>query len=138
MKINIKRLNSATHLQATNDTGNTLDMDGSPQIGGENKGFRPMQAVLASLAGCSSRDIISILQKQKEGIRDYEVEITGTRAEDKIPAVFTDIHILFKVFGTVNEEKLQRAIELSMTKYCSVTKMLEPTVNITHSYTLEP
>ncbi|MBY0424718.1 MAG: OsmC family protein [Cytophagales bacterium] len=133
MKVSLKRLNNATHLEASNEFGNKISIDGSAEIGGQDLGFRPMQLVLAGLGSCSTMDIISILAKQKEPLRHIEIEVTGKRA-DAVPAVFTDIHVQFKLYGPVSSEKAERAIILSMTKYCSVTKMLEPTVNITHGF----
>lgn len=120
---------------ATNEHGNIISIDGSHEVGGEDLGFRPMQLVLAGLASCSTMDIIHILNKQKEPLEHIEIQVEGKRA-DAVPAVFTDIHVHYQIFGPVSKEKAERAIELSMTKYCSVTKMLEPTVRITHSFEL--
>lgn len=136
MKVSLKRVNDAAHLIATNEFGNTISIDGSAEVGGQDLGFRPMQLVLAGLGSCSTMDILHILNKQKEPVKNIEIEVTGKRA-DATPAVFTHIHVNFKISGQVNPEKAERAIDLSMTKYCSVTKMLEPTVEITHSFQIE-
>ncbi|HNH61954.1 MAG TPA: OsmC family protein, partial [Cyclobacteriaceae bacterium] len=79
VKIELKRLNDAFHMEATNEQGSTLHMDASPDIGGSNKGMRPMQIVLAALGGCSVIDVISILKKQKQDLRDIQVTVTGDR-----------------------------------------------------------
>lgn len=137
MKIEIQRLNDAFHLEAKNETGNTLSFDGSPEIGGQNLGFRPMQSVLAALGSCSSIDVISILQKQKQEITDYHVTIEAEREKDKTPALFTTIHLNFALKGkNLEAGKVQRAIELSVEKYCSVAKILEKTATITHSFSI--
>lgn len=133
MEVKITRKNKAYHLVATNAQGNTASFDANESIGGENKGMRPMEMLLASLASCSSIDVIAILNKQKINPEKFEVEITGERV-DAIPAVFKKIHVKFISSTDVEESKLKRAIELSMDKYCSVTKMLEGSVEITHSY----
>lgn len=131
MKITLKRLNDAYHMRATNESGNSIEMDGSPAIGGENLGARPMEVVLMSLAGCSSIDVISILKKMKQDVTDYDVEVTAERREE-IPSIFTKIHIKFIVKGeNLEEEKVKRAAQLSAEKYCSVSKILEPTADIT-------
>ncbi len=131
MKITLKRLNDAYHMRATNESGNSIEMDGSPAIGGENLGARPMEAVLMSLAGCSSIDVISILKKMKQEVTDYDVEVTAER-RDEIPSIFTKIHMKFIVKGkNIEEEKVKRAAQLSAEKYCSVSKILEPTADIT-------
>ena len=84
------------------------------------------------LAGCSSMDLLLILSKQRQNPEDIDVTVKGTRV-DEIPAVYSDIHMHFEVSGEVSEKKLQKAADLSVEKYCSVVKMLSPTVKITHS-----
>lgn len=133
MKVAIERINNAVQLKAVNEEGNEVIFDGSPEIGGEGGGARPMQVVLMSLGACSSMDVLSILKKMREEVQSYNVEITGERA-DAVPAVFTKIHVHYLFKGKLNANNVARAIQLSMEKYCSVTKMLEPTVEITHSF----
>jgi putative redox protein len=135
MRITLKRLNDSYHMQAQNEDGNTIQMDGSPAIGGENLGARPMQVLLMSLAGCTSIDVISILKKMKQEVDDYHVEVDAERETDVVPSLFTNIHIKYILKGNdLDESKVRRAIELSADKYCSVSKILEPTTKITWSY----
>lgn len=137
MKITLKRQNKEVHIRGTNETGSTLDMDGSPEIGGENLGVRPMETVLMGLGGCASMDVLSILKKMREDIVDYEVEINADRAEDH-PKVFTHINLHFKFYGDVKKENVEKALRLSMEKYCSVTHMLNKTATITDSFEIIP
>ena len=136
MTIHFERQNKAVYLIAKNDDGHQVHLDGSETIGGEGKGFRPMQMLLVGLGACTSMDVISVLNKQKQEMDSYHVDVQGLRTSEGIPAVFEHIHVLFKVNGSVLEAKLARAIFLSMTKYCSVTRMLEGTVKITSTYIL--
>lgn len=136
MRIQLNRQNKAVHLTATNETGHLVHLDGSETIGGENQGFRPMQMLLVALGSCASMDVISILQKQKQMIDDYRVIVDGEREEGVVPSLFNEIHVRFDLNGEVDEKKIRRAISLSMSKYCSVTKTLEKTATITSSYTL--
>lgn len=136
MKINIKRLGENFNLEATNEDGKSLLMDASEDIGGENKGMRPMQVLLSSLGGCSAIDVILILKKQKQIIEDFEIELLGNRESKGDYSLFTDITLHFKLKGKIDLEKIERAVELSMEKYCSVAKTLEPTARITHKITL--
>ena len=136
MKIEVTRLNESYHFRAANEEGSTLDMDASAGIGGQNQGMRPMQVLLAGLGGCSSIDVISILNKQKQPVRDLRVTIDGERAADQVPSLFTRIHVHFALTGNLDEEKVRKAIELSLDKYCSVAKTLEKTAVITHSFTI--
>lgn len=134
MKVSIQRANSAVHLIATNEENISISMDGSPQIGGQGLGMRPMEVLLSSLAGCSSMDVLSILNKMKEEILDYKVEISGERDTEQVPAIFKTIHVHFILKGNLNTKNVEKAINLSMDKYCSVSKMLEKSATITHSY----
>src|SRR3954471_18853579 len=124
MKIEIARLNDAYHFRATNEDGASIDMDATADIGGKNLGLRPMQVLLAGLGGCSSIDVISILQKQKQPLKDIHVTVDGEREKDQTPSLFTNIQVHFTLTGDLEEEKVKRAIELSMDKYCSVAKTL--------------
>ena len=136
MKVEIARLNDAFNFEATNEQGRTIQMDASPDIGGSNLGFRPMQLLLASLGGCSSIDIVNILKKQKQDLKDIKISVDGEREKDVIPSLFTEIHIHFELTGKLDEDKVRKAIDLSVNKYCSVLKTLEKSAKITHSYSI--
>jgi len=138
MKVILERQNKAVHLKATNKDGASIDIDGAPSIGGENKGLRPMQLLLAGLGGCSSMDIISILNKQKQALDDVKVVIDGEREKDKIPSLFEKIHAHFILTGHLDEKKVKRAVDLSMKTYCSVTRIIEKTADVTYSYEIIP
>lgn len=114
----------------SNDSGAKSVIDGPADMGGENAGLRPMETLLSALAGCSSMDVIHILKKQRQELDKLEVEVVGDRA-DAVPAVFTKIHLRFLAHGKLDAAKVAKAVELSMEKYCSVSKMLQPTVEIT-------
>jgi len=132
MKINIKRLNDNFHMEAKNEDGNSIQMDSAPDIGGEGKGMRPMQLLLAAVGGCSAIDVILILKKQKQIIDDFEVEVEGEREKIEDYSLFRDICLHFKFKGQVDKEKAERAVKLSVDKYCSVSKTLEPTAKISY------
>ena len=138
MKIILSRENSACHLIAKNEDGNTVDIDGAPAIGGENLGFRPMQLLAAGAGSCSSMDIISILKKQRQKLSSFEVSIEAEREKDKTPALFSTIHLHFSLSGELDQAKVEKAIKLSMEKYCSVVKILEKTASITYTYEIKP
>lgn len=136
MKIAIKRLDNDFNMEAVNEQGNTLLMDGSEDIGGHGKGMRPMQLLLAAVGGCSAIDVILVLKKQKQTITAFEVEVDGEREKIEEYSLFRDICLHFKIAGDVDYEKAERAIKLSLDKYCSVSKTLEPTANITYKLTI--
>ncbi len=115
-------------------SGHSVVMDGAPEAGGRNLGVRPMEMVLLGLGGCTSFDVISILQKSRQPVTDCVVEIEAERA-DSVPKVFTRIHIHFVVSGRgLDESKVDRAVNLSADKYCSVSRMLEKAATITHDF----
>ncbi|MHB1735370.1 OsmC family protein [Acidithiobacillus sp.] len=116
------------------DSGHALVMDGSVEIGGRNLGPRPMELLLMGLGGCSSIDVVMILQKSRQDIRDCVVEISARRA-DQEPKVFTEIHLHFVVSGkALDPKRVAHAIDLSAEKYCSASIMLGKTAVITHDY----
>ncbi|NOT73332.1 MAG: OsmC family protein [Cyclobacteriaceae bacterium] len=133
MKIEINRLNDGFWMEAVNENGNKIHIDASPEVGGTDRGFRPMQMLLAALGGCSSIDIISILKKQKQPLEDIKITITGNRQKDVVPSLFTEAHVHFTLYGNLDEDKVKKAVVLSVEKYCSVAKTLEKTATITHS-----
>lgn len=135
MQIKIERVSGNFHLEAKNENGNVVHMDGSEKIGGENKGVRPMEMLLMALGGCSTIDIISILNKMKQTLADIKIEIVGEREEGTEPSLFKNIAVKFICTGEVENDKLIRAVDLSMQKYCSVAKTLESTAAI--KYTIE-
>jgi putative redox protein len=131
MKITLSRQNDAVHFIAKNEQDTVMHIDGSPEIGGENKGFRPMQMLLAALGGCSSIDVVSILKKQRQVLEAFDIEIDGEREAGKEPSLFQDILVTFKLTGaSLDPEKVKKAVALSMDKYCSVAKTLEKTATI--------
>lgn len=137
MKIKLERIDNAFHMRSTNEEGLSVEADGSPAIGGGNKAVRPMQMLLAAMASCSTIDIILLLKKQRQVLEHIEVEVEGKREEGKVPAVFTDIHVHYKLYGQITPKKAERACRLSIEEICSVSKMLEKSVNITWAYSIE-
>lgn len=137
MKITIERLNDAVHMEAKNEDGVSLQMDGTPDIGGQYLGFRPMQMLLAAAGGCSSIDIIGILKKQRQKLAGFKVDVEGDRVSVDEYSEFKSIHLHYTLSGELDEKKVEKAIELSLTKYCSVTKTLEKTAKITSSFEIK-
>ena len=136
MKITLQRVNQAVRFEGVNSAGNTVIVEGSPEIGGEGQGMRPMDLLLVSLASCSSMDVVSILKKMRQPLEDLRVEVEGQRATDQVPAVFTKIHLRFVLKGDLRPDRVEEAIRLSVDKYCSVGRMLDKTAEITYEWTM--
>jgi putative redox protein len=134
MKVELTRLDNDFHLQAANEDGLTVETDGSPSIGGHNKALRPMQMLLASLGSCSAIDVIHLLRKQRQELRDIKVTVTGERDTTKTPSPFTAIHVHYTLYGNIADNKAERAVSMSMEKLCSVKIMLEKAAEITWSW----
>ncbi|MDK2983430.1 OsmC family protein [Thermococcus sp. PK] len=110
-----------------------LTEEGGKILFGEN-GISPMKTLLLSVAGCTAIDVVMILQKMREPIEDLEVEISGERREEH-PRIYTKVHIHYRIYGDVKEEKAKRAIELSQNTYCSASAHLKLSgTEVTYSY----
>jgi putative redox protein len=130
MRVDLAMVGTAA-FEATAGSGGTLVVDGAPEIGGEGKGMRPMELLLASVASCSAMDVLHILRKQKEKLEGLSVAIEGARP-DAVPAPFTSMKLVFEARGVdLDHHKLQRAVQLAVEKYCSAGATLASGVAIT-------
>jgi len=118
----------------TADTGFQVPLGADPSVGGDNDGFRPMELMAISLAGCTAMDVISILQKKRQQVTGFEVRVHSENAAD-YPRVFTKMEVTFIITGKeIDQAAVKRAIELSVTKYCPAQAMLSKSVEINHSH----
>jgi putative redox protein len=130
---------SSMRFDARTGSGHQLSMDGAPAgpgepPGGNNLAARPMEMVLTGTGGCTAYDVVLILRRARQSIEGCEVQLKAERASED-PKVFTRIHFHFVVRGrALRRETVERAIELSHTKYCSASVMLAKTAELTHSY----
>jgi putative redox protein len=134
MKASVTWLDGVSFI-AESESGHTVVIDGPPSAGGRNIGIRPMELVLLGVGGCTSFDVMTILQKSRQNVTDCVVRIEAERA-DEIPSVFTKIHFHFLVTGkSLKASQVKRAISLSAEKYCSASIMLGVAgVEITHTF----
>ena len=114
-----------------------VNLDGPNEFGGSSSANSPKELLLLSLAGCTGSDVVSILKKKRVNIDDFEINITADVTEEH-PKVFTKVDLEYVVYGDdINPKDVERAIELSQTKYCGVTAMLKKAVEINHTYRIE-
>lgn len=119
------------HFKATTGSGHEFALDGNKESGAS-----PMEALLAAMGGCSSIDVVLILEKMREKVTDCRCELEAERAETD-PKVFVRIHAHYHITGeNLDAKKVERAIALSAEKYCSASVMLGKTADITTDYTL--
>src|ERR1035437_6398870 len=132
----LKRIKGITFAGKT-DSNHWITMDGPEEFGGSNAGIRPKELLLLALAGCTASDVVSILSKKRTPLDDFEINIKAD-ISDEHPQVFTKIDLEFVFYGKdLNVKDIERAIELSQTKYCAVTAMLEKAIEIKHTYRIQ-
>ncbi len=134
MEINLIRKNKKFNFEAESTSGQRVELDANPAIGGEGKGFRPMEMLLIGLGGCSGIDMVNVLTKQKEPLDDIKINIKATRKDEEMPPIFDVINIHFDLYGALNIQKVERALALTFEKYCSVSNILgrSATINFSH------
>ena len=127
-------LQEGSTFEGVADSGHRVTMDVAPEVGGRNLGLRPMEMVLLGLGGCTAIDVLHMLRKGRQPITDMRVELDAERADD-VPKVFTRIHLHFVFTGAgLDPHKIERAINLSASKYCSASMMLNKTAEMTHDF----
>ncbi|MEW5806241.1 MAG: OsmC family protein [Acidobacteriota bacterium] len=120
--------------EAYSTSGHTIIMDAAPEVGGSNQGPRPMELVLLALGGCTAMDVISILKKMRKEIESFEIKLEAERAEEH-PKVFTNIKVLYTLKGkNLKEAEVERAMNLSKDKYCSVGRMLNKVAKLAYQF----
>lgn len=124
VKIELNRTDDAFAFEARDSNGHIVKMDAAVEIGGHNSGARPMQLLLMALGSCSGIDIVSILKKQRQEIKDFKIIIEGEREQSKEPSLWKKINVVFQFSGNVDAEKAKKACALSIDKYCSVAATL--------------
>lgn len=136
MKVILDRKEEPFHFEAIDENGFKVQMDANPAIGGLEKGMRPMELLLAAAGGCASIDLGLILKKQRQVLEDYQVEVSGVRKTDTSKS-FEKIHLHFVLYGNLDSSKVERAIILTVTEYCSVLLSLNKEIEITHSFEIK-
>jgi len=134
MEVTLKRIGDDVHLRAANENGKTADFDNA----GGSDGMSPMEMLLGSVAACSSIDLVPILRKQRQDLKDLEVKVTSERHPVGEAKPFKSIHMHFIMTGTIDPKKAERAVSLSVEKYCSVGRSLDPDIAVSHSFEIKP
>ena len=130
MNMQIKRIDEPYVFEFSDSNGNSIIMDSSADLEGQNRGMTPMQVLLGSLMGCMSIDIILVLKKQKISPKNYKVEVITKKRED-VPTPYEKIHFVVSIDEDIDRKRIHRAISLSLEKYCSVRACLKDDIDIT-------
>jgi putative redox protein len=135
VKVELSRLEGDYHMVAVNDRGNIIHLDDGGKEGGLGAGFGPMQSLLAAFGGCSTIDVVSILKKQRQELKDIKITVTGEREAGAVPSLYKTINAHFKLYGDIDPDKAEKAVSLSVEKYCSVAETLRRSgAKVTHSF----
>lgn len=122
---------------ANDDKGHSIVMDVSKEHGGEDSGFGPMQLLLAAFGGCTGIDVVEILLKQRQKLEDLEIGVSGERVSES-PRVYDKIYVEYRLRGRELKDKaVQRAIQLSQDKYCSVGATLKAKAKVSYDYDIQ-
>lgn len=133
VKAQVKQLEGITFAGKTS-SNHWVMMDGPEDFGGSNAAIRPKELLLLALGGCTGSDVASILQKKRVKVDGFEMNIEAEMTEEH-PKVYTKMSLEYVFYGKdIKEKDVERAIELSLTKYCGVTAMFEKAMKMEHSY----
>ena len=130
MNMQIKRIDEPYVFEFSDSNGNSMIMDSSGDLEGQNRGMTPMQVLLGSLMGCMSIDIILVLKKQKISPKNYKVDAI-TKKREGVPTPYEKIHFVVSIDEEIDRKRIHRAISLSLEKYCSVRACLKDDIDIT-------
>ncbi len=133
MRVSLNRVNQDYLFEVTNDNGHKVLLDNKSKKEGKVEGVSPMELLLMALAGCSSIDIITILNKQKINPTDVKMDVEGDRIPGLVPSLFNKIKVNVRLEGEISPDKAKRAVSLSFNKYCSVAKTIEYSTPIKYS-----
>lgn len=136
MKAIIKQVEGLS-LVGKSDSNHWVPLDSIKTFGGAEAAARPMELVLIGLGSCTAMDVLSILKKMRQDVHHFDLELDAERADDH-PAVFTKIHLHYIIYGkNIDNDSVDKAIDLSMNKYCSVSAMLKKSVDMTWDYEIK-
>lgn len=137
VRVSLEKQEADYHFRATNEQGHTVDVDDSSSYeDGVGNGVGPMQLLVIAIGSCSGVDIVSILQKGRQQIDRFRMEVVGEKPDGVAPSLYEHIHVRYDLGGDIDPEKARRAIELSLGKYCSVARMLEKSARISYGYSV--
>lgn len=136
MRIQIKRQGAPYHFAATSTRGKEVHMDEPPESGGTDAGVSPMQMLIMAMGGCSGIDIVMILEKQRQRVDSFDMEIDAERPKGVVGAPYHKVHAHYILTGDIDPAKAERAVKLSVDKYCGVSNTLRPTAEITAEVTV--
>jgi putative redox protein len=138
MRIKLKLLDAGVLFEAETARGHRVRVEGARELGGTDSAPSPMEYLLISQMGCTAIDITEMLRKMRQPLVHLAMDAEAQRAEDQVPRVFNHIHLHYVLYGAVSPEKAARAIDMSVNRYCTVSKMIDRVARITTSFEILP
>jgi len=124
------------HFITDTESGHKVELDSAEAVGGTDRAARPKELIYVGLAGCTAMDAISVLRKMRQDVKSYSVEVEGIEKTEEHPIYWTHIRVIFHVEGEVEPAKLEKAINLSRTRYCGVSASMKGAVKVDYRYVL--
>ena len=124
MQIHLQLSPDGQAMLGQDEAGNEMRLSLPEMAGGDATGFRPMQLMILSLGGCAAVDVLTILKKQRQQVDDLRIDIEAERFHQPLPAPWQKAHLVFTIFGKVDPKKAEKAVEMSVQKYCSAAETL--------------
>lgn len=124
MQISLQLSPDGRAMLGQDEAGNEIRLSLPESAGGDASGFRAMQLMIVSLGACASVDVLTILKKQRQQVDDLRIEIDAERYHQPLPAPWQKAHLVFTFYGKVDPQKAEKAVEMSIRKYCSASETL--------------
>ncbi len=124
MQIKLRLAPDGQAMLGADEAGNEIRLALPEIAGGNSTGLRPMHLLIMSLGGCASVDVLNILKKQRQQVTDLQIGIVAERFQQELPAPWEKAHLVFTIFGKVDQNKAEKAVAMSLEKYCSASETL--------------
>lgn len=138
MKMKLRRIQGDVLFEAENGRGHRVRVEGTRAHGGKDAAPSPTEYLLISHMGCTAVDLVGILGKMRQPLVHLELEAEARRENDEVPHLLTEIHLHYTLYGAVKPEKAAQAIDMSIQRYCTVSKMIDKVARITTSFEILP
>ncbi len=124
MHFQLHRSPGGEAMTGADEAGNEIRLSLPEIAGGNVTGFRPMQLMIFSFGGCTAADVLSILRKMRQEVTGLRLDIEADRFQQPLPNPWEKIHVVYTISGQVERQKAERAVTLSIEKYCSASETL--------------
>lgn len=138
INISLKKAKDQVLFEAHNDRGHIVYVEGNELIGGTNSAPSPTEYLVIAHMSCTAIDIVELCRKMRQPLSHLEIESKAIRAEDQIPRIITDIHLHFKLYGNIKPAKAEKIINMSVEKYCTVSRMIDKVARIKTTFEILP